>query len=152
MIKEYKWVEVVCSTKETTRNGKYNRFSQIIVLYPHFFTLDKIKQTSILEHEYWHHIWHKMPMLYKKIWEWLSNWKLIKTLNIMWLTKATTNSYVSSYAKTNIKEDWSECIEVDYLVKHHPEYKGTRFKAFATYKMWIAVSMYNYFAKKEQWK
>lgn len=151
-IKEYKWVEVVRSSKQWTRNGKYNKFSQIIVLYPNFFKLSKYRQTSILEHEYWHHIWHKIPRLYRKIWEWISNWKLIKTLNIMWIITETENSYVSDYAKTKITEDWSECIEVNYLINYDPKHIWSKFKPYATFKMGIAVSMYNYFSKKESWK
>lgn len=150
-INEYKWLEVICSTKETTRNAKYNRFSQIIVLYPHFFTLDKIRQASILEHEYWHHIWHKMPILYKKIWEWISNWKLIKALNIMWITTHTKNDYVNDYARTKITEDWSECIEADYLLTHLHKWKK-RLWTFADVKIKIAKSMYDYFSNKELWK
>lgn len=154
-IKEYKGVRIVRKTFKRSNpkaNWSYSKTRNAIILYKRFFDLDEIVQTSILEHEYGHYIWYKMPMLYRKIWEWISNWKLIKTLNIMWITKHKENAYVTKYARTKITEDWSECIEIDYIFKNNPKYKNTKFWTFADDKMRFAKSMYDYFSKKEQWQ
>ena len=72
---------------------------KVITIYDKFYKLSKVRQESILEHEYWHHVWHKMPILYQKLWGYISNWKLTKLLNIMWVTIYTKNAYVTDYAK-----------------------------------------------------
>lgn len=151
-LKEYKWIKVERRNFKPWNpkaNWTYSKSKNTITLYNNFFKLDKVIQESILEHEYWHYIWHKMPMLYRKIWEWISNWKLIKTLNIMWITTHTENDYVTEYAKTKVTEDWSECIEAEYLLTHLHKWK--RFWTFADVKVKIAKSMYDYFSNKELW-
>ena len=56
----YKGLKVIRKSKKWLSNASYNRFTKRITLYDRFFKLDKIIQNSILEHEYSHHIWHKM--------------------------------------------------------------------------------------------
>lgn len=145
MIKEYKWLSVVINKKQWKVNASYNRFSKVIVLYPSFFKLSIVRQYSILEHEYSHHIYWRMPILYRKLWEFISNWKLIKVLNIMWITKYKKNAFVSEYAKTKSTEDFAECIEIKYLSDND---KKKTFKTYADFKMKIAYSMYTYFSNQ----
>lgn len=155
IITQYKWIKVIRKKFKPGKpnvNWSYSKTRNAIILYNNFFKLDTIRQNSILEHEYWHYIWHKMPVLYRKIWEWISNWKLIKVLNVMWYTKHNKNDYVTDYAQTKITEDWSECIETEYLLRNDPKYKWKSFESFADDKMRIAKSMYDYFSKKELWQ
>tara|TARA_R110000764_G_scaffold5867_4_gene22766 strand:+ start:328 stop:558 length:231 start_codon:yes stop_codon:yes gene_type:complete len=69
----YKGLSIAINNNYSKYNASYNKFSQVIVIYPNFSTLSNIKQKSILEHEYAHHVYYKMPLAYKKIWQYLSN-------------------------------------------------------------------------------
>ncbi len=150
---EYKWIPVIRKKEKPWKplvNWSYSKKHQRITLYDRFFIHDLVIQESILEHEYAHHIWHKMPELYRKIWVLISNWKLINLLHIMWLTEYTENAYVTNYAKTKITEDWAESIEVEFIVRN--KYKGRQIWSFADFKMKTSKAMYDYFSKKELWK
>ncbi len=154
-LSEYKGVKVVRKKEKQNKphvNGSYSKARQTITLYDRFFNLDLIIQESILEHEYSHHIWHKMPKLYQKIWALISNWRLINILNVMWITEYSKNAYVTDYAKTKITEDWAESIETLFILNNKKEYKGKSFRTFADFKMKTAKAMYDYFSKKELWK
>ncbi len=154
-LKEYKWLEIVRKKEKPGKpfvNGTYSKTNETITLYDNFFKHDLVIQESILEHEYWHHIWYKMPKIFRLLWELISNGKLVKILYIMWLTKYDKNAYVTDYAKKNIKEDWSESIETLFILNNKKEYKGKSFRTFADFKMKTANSIYTYYSKKELWK
>lgn len=148
MIKEYEGIPVIHKKQWKTPevNASYNRFSQVITIYDIFYTRSKVIQKSILEHEYSHHIYWMMPLVYRKLWEYISKWKLTKLLRIMWITTHTKNAYVTEYAATKVTEDWAECIEYNYLFK--TKYKGKRLWTFADVKIKIAYAMYTYFSNK----
>ena len=142
MIKQYKGLKVIHKTKKWESNASYNRFSQVITIYDLFYTRDKVVQESILIHEYAHHVYYKMPLIYQKLWGYISNWKLIKLLNIMGITKYKKNAYTTKDPRTAVKEDWAECIEAKYLIKNR------KFWTYADFKVKVAYSMYTYFSKK----
>ena len=140
--KEYKGLKVIRKWSKGEVNASYNRFSQVITIYDIWLTQTEANRKAILEHEYAHHIFWKMPLLYQKLWGYISNWKLIKLLNIMWLTSFKHNAYVTSYAKKNVREDWSECIEAKILIWQR------KFHSYADFKINVSNSMYNYFSNK----
>lgn len=140
--KQYKWVPVfrLKQGKTPNANASYSPIRKRIYIYDNFFTHPEENQKAILEHEYAHHIYYKMPIVYRKIWTLISNGKLIKLLNIMGIIDFKENGFVTSYAKKNEKEDFAECIEANYLKQ--------RFKLYTQFKFKIAVSMFNYFSNK----
>lgn len=146
-IKEYRWVPVI-REKVLMRKGKvvawinarYDVKKKIIILYDRFLKRTDITQKAILEHEYAHHIYYtKIPLVYRKIWTLVSNWKLIKPMNILWLTEYTENAYSTSHAESHPREDFAECIEIPIL--------ENKFSSYVSFKVKVAVSMYNYFSK-----
>jgi len=141
-MRKYKGLKVIRKDNKWESNASYNRFTKRITLYDRFFLLDDRIQKSILEHEYAHHVYYKMPLAYQKLWGYISNWKLIKLLNIMWITPHNKNAYTTKDPRTAVKEDWAECIEAKYLIKNK------KFWTYADFKIKVAYSMYTYFSKK----
>jgi hypothetical protein len=142
ILSEHKWLKIIIKDKHprVNANASYNHLTKKITLYDNFFKHSKKKQDGILEHEYAHHIYYKMPLIYRKIWGLISNGKLIKLLNIMWITPHNKNAHVNDYAKTSAREDWAECIEADFLWEKYIQYTW--------FKIRVAVSMFEYFDKK----
>lgn len=144
MINSYKWVKVVRKDYKKSNpkvNGSYSKKKNTITLYDRFFKLEEDVQASILEHEYSHYIWYRLPLIIQSIW-----WMVSIGNNIMlkasWYKK---NAYVTEYAKTKITEDWAECIEVWYLLSN--KYKGKKFWTYADFKIKVANKIYNHYSK-----
>lgn len=146
ILDEYKWLRVIRKKewKNPLSNASYNKRRKTITIYDNFFTHDDFTQMTIFEHEYAHHIYYKMPLVYRKLWWYISNWRLIKVLNILGLTKYKENAYVTNYAKKNVREDFAESVEAFYVL----EKKKMKIFSFWQFKVDIAKSMYDYFSNK----
>lgn len=141
----YKWLKIIKQSGWWKMTARYLARNDTIIVYDNWFKLNKARRMSILSHEYYHHIYFNMPFIYRQIWKLIDNWKVIKILNVLWLTKYKKNVYVTEYAKKNIAESFAECWKIQYL---NDNYKKIKFNNYADFKMNIASSMLKYFEKE----
>jgi len=149
-MKDYRGIRIVRKTHKPTNpkaNGSYSKPRNAIILYDKFFDLEPDIQASILEHEYSHYIWHKMPSSIQRIWQLISvgDPRILKKLDYK------ENAYVTEYAKTKITEDWAECIETEWLLSNSKKYKGKKFGTYADFKLKIAKKIYDYYCRQKHW-
>lgn len=138
---EYKWVKIKVQKGWGRMNARYIVRTKTIILYDNWFTFNKIKREQILQHEYTHHIWYKIPYLYKKIWALISNWSLCKLLYIFWIANNSKNAYISKYAEKNNVEDFAETISIWILSNK----RQVNYWSFVDTKIKLAVPLYNYY-------
>jgi hypothetical protein len=70
-MKEYKGILIIRKKEHKSNkgvNGSYNKRTNKITLYDKFFLLDKVVQTSILEHEWSHSVRHNLSVLDRALW------------------------------------------------------------------------------------
>lgn len=134
-IREYKWVRVRHSDdfsrdKKGILSGKYMVDFDTIILTSLFYTLPERRQKAILEHEYAHAIYFKMPEVYREVWVLISEYDEIvkKALQKRWV-EYNENKWVTQYASTSPVEDFAECIEEDtYNPKTYWDYRDVKVK------------------------
>jgi len=142
-MKDYKWLKVVrARINRLWINANYKK--GVITLYDNFFKLSYVRQQSVYEHEYAHHIFYQLPKTYQVVWRLISNWRLIKLLNVFWIIDYKENDFLNSHAKKNYKEDFSEQIELKYLIENSKKaYKQGLRNDCLMFKYKTAVSLYN---------
>jgi len=145
-IKEYKWVPVVIKRNEIydkhpTALATYSKWK--ITIYEPFYTQSDEEKQAVLAHEYAHHIYYKMTFTEKKIWQFISTWRLIKILNIFWFTKYKKNAFTRKYAKTNYREDFASCAGHIKRLELYSYLKP--FNNFADFKIKRVQSILNYY-------
>lgn len=147
-LKEWKGLQVKIEKvgRTPTVNAKYNKKTQTITLYDHFFTKDELRQEAILEHEYAHHIFNSMPIIYRQIVSAIHKWLLMKQLIIFWAIPETVKKdYITKYAQKNYSEDFAENVEAKFLIDNWVTFEMTPFVKF---KYKVFNSIFNYYDKK----
>lgn len=147
--KIYKWIKVIKSNKYLkSGNAWYSRKDKIIYYNRNIFLKSDEQIISILEHEYAHYIFtEKVTFAYRILWKSISNFdnKIVKKINRLFDTNYKKNKYISKYAQKSYYEDFSECIEYNYLnslLSVKREYKG-----YLWLKMKVAQLIFNKFSK-----
>jgi len=132
-IQSYRGIPVVYTDLFVSRKWntwKYLRNFNKIIITSLFYTLDRKRQQAILLHESWHHVYYTMPKAYREVWKLISNKdpiidKALAKKGIVY----KENWYVTNYAKTNESEDFSECLEEDFMGRTFTWYTRLKVKA-----------------------
>lgn len=143
-MKNYKGLKVIKSNENMDANAWYSPKEQIIYYNDNLLKKNKLRQMSIFEHEFAHHIFiHELPKMYQLLWKAISNFdnKIVKKVNNIMGTTFSKNSYINNYAGTSYLEDFSECIEEQYLNEHRKVKKT--YKWYLWVKMKVANALYN---------
>ena len=139
---EYKGLKVIHKKRHKLNgiNASFDNKTKTITVYDRWTKRSKERRAWILFHEYAHYIYmNKIPYLYKKVWELISNWKLIKILRIFWITEYTENVYLNKQSERNANESFAWLNEQYVLGKAYPNYIWTKIK--------LARAMFLYFDK-----
>lgn len=146
------WVKVNISLvpkKDSTRaTATYFSDFNVIVVYPNWFTLDKIKRDAILRHELGHKVLRKdFSAQILRLWKLTSEWdpRLIRLVNEKLGTNYSENAWVSSYARTNYSEDFSETLEESYIKKM--KWDKSKYNSFADFKILLAEALMDKYTK-----
>lgn len=144
-MKTYNWVEIIYVNEYRLNNknimARYYKWK--IYIYKSYHTKNKVIQQGILAHEYWHHILTKLPKTYYILWRLVSDGKLIKILNTLWIIEYKENNYPTDYAQKNFREDFCECHkmnEVQRLQNNYIDYNN-----YVDFKLKIVNNLINNF-------
>ena len=128
----YRWIPIKYSNdfnKKKSVGAFYLRKYKRIVITSTFFQVSLERQQAILLHESWHHVQNIMPKAYREVWKLISNKdpiidKALAKKGIVY----KENGYVTKYAETNESEDFSECLEEDYMGRTFTWYTALKVK------------------------
>lgn len=135
---KYKWLQVIRAKDRPWVNASYSKRKKTIYLYDNWFRLNAYRKESVLIHEWGHHIFFKLPKLYRLVWKFISNGRLIKLLSFFWIIHYNKNSYINNHAKDSHLEDFSECLEFAYLREKDDK---SKFNPCVEFKIKIATSL-----------
>lgn len=148
---EYKGLKVIQADIHKSWNkdalASYNRKTEIITVYKDFYNRGDVTRKRAMYHEYTHHVFSKMTLVYKAIWRLISNWKLLPILNAFWITSCTNNAFAREYWKTNYKEDFATCGEE---IERQRVQSERVFHTFADFKLSVVKSLLNKYTKDHE--
>lgn len=141
-MKEYRWLKINYKEEHKWKwvNASYDNKTQTITIYERLLKKDDEFIEMTLFHEWCHFIYMtKVSRIIKAIWKLVSNWKLLKILNILLWKRYKKNNYVSWEARRNANEDFARCLA--QWRKHWT------YNSYVDLKIEIAENILNYFSK-----
>lgn len=143
-MKTHKWLKIIRKKVHKWKwvNASYNNKTQTITVYDRLLEKDDDFIEMTLDHEFYHYIYmRKVNLIIKTIWKLISNWKLLKILNILLWKNYKNNNYVSWEARRNTNEDFARCLAQG---RKHWIYNN-----YIDLKIIIAENILNYFYKNK---
>lgn len=152
MQETYKWLKIIYidSYKKGDKDilGSYNKRAKTIKIYKDYHRRTYRVRMTVLAHEYGHHMYYRLSFLDKRVWQLISNWKLLWLLNRFWQTTCTQNAFVREYARKNSREDFACCVgEIERQRLAGPK----EFKNFAGFKINNVKTLLSKYKEDVRW-